>query len=296
MTGEPASSPGTLYVVSTPIGNLGDLSARVRDVLGSVAVLACEDTRRTGRLLELAGISGVSRTVGRSESRLVALHAHNEAERAPSLVARLLSGEDVALVADAGTPVVADPGERLVAAAVAAGVPVVPVPGPSAALALLSVSGLPASRWRFEGFMPRKGARRAAILAEIARGDHPSVVYESPHRLAGTLADLLAICGPERRVVVGRELTKLHEEIWYCTLAEASARATAGTREPRGEHVLVVDAAPGKSQEPASDLDDPIGRLLAAGLGRREAAVAVSVLLGAPRRDAYAAALRAERR
>jgi 16S rRNA (cytidine1402-2'-O)-methyltransferase len=292
VTGGAASAPGTLYVVSTPIGNLGDLSARAREVLGKADILACEDTRRTGRLLELAGISQGARASG---SRLVALHAHNEAERAPSLVASLLSGKDVALVADAGTPVVADPGARLVAQAAAAGVRVVPVPGPSAALALLAACGLPASRWRFDGFLPRRGARRAAILAEIAAGDLPSVVYESPHRLAGTLADLLAACGPERRIVLGRELTKLHEEIWRGTLAQAVARAAGDGGSARGEHVLVVDAAPGEDKGRERDLVEPIERLLAAGLGRRDAAVAASVLLGAPRHDAYEAALRSGR-
>ncbi|MCU1492652.1 MAG: hypothetical protein JWO62_416 [Acidimicrobiaceae bacterium] len=284
MSSEPSGSPGTLFVVSTPIGNLGDLSARARQVLGEVDVLACEDTRRTGRLLELVGVA---------PPRLVALHGHNEAARSAGLVDRLLGGSSVALVSDAGTPLVSDPGERLVAAAIAASVPVVAVPGPSALLAALVVSGIDTGRWRFEGFLPRKGAERRARLAAIAAADHPSICYESPHRIEATLADLAIHCGGERRVVVARELTKLHEQTWRGTLAEGIDVARAG--EPRGEHVIVVDAAPQAERPGSSDLELAIGRLVAAGLERRDAVTAAVVLLGASRRDAYEASLQVAR-
>jgi 16S rRNA (cytidine1402-2'-O)-methyltransferase len=279
---EPSGSPGTLFVVSTPIGNLGDLSARAREVLGSAPVLACEDTRRTGRLFELVGIKA---------PRLVALHGHNEAERSSHLVDRLLAGEDVALVSDAGTPLLSDPGERLVAAAVAASVPVVAVPGPSALLAALVVSGLDTARFRFEGFLPRKGAERATRLAEIAAAPHPSICYESPHRVDQTLADLAEACGTKRRVVVARELTKLHEETWRGTLAEALDAVAAGG-ERRGEHVLVVEGAAPRARPDSVALEDAIARLVEAGLERRDAVSAAVVLLGASRRDAYEASLR----
>lgn len=284
MTREPSGSPGTLFVVATPIGNLGDLSERARAILAGVDLLACEDTRRTGRLLELAGIAA---------PRLVALHGHNEAERSAGIVERLLAGTTVALVSDAGTPLVSDPGERLVAAAVAASVPVVAVPGPSALLAALVVSGLGTGRWRFEGFLPRKGADRRARLADIAASPHPSICYESPHRLAATLGELATVCGADRRVVVARELTKMHEETWRGTLGEAVASAAA--LEPRGEHVVVVDAAPTADRPAPGALEDAVARLVVAGLDRRDAVTAAVVLLGAGRRDAYEAALKAPR-
>jgi 16S rRNA (cytidine1402-2'-O)-methyltransferase len=278
-------APGTLYVVSTPIGNLGDLTERAREVLSTVDVLACEDTRRTGRLLDLVGIEA---------PRLVALHLHNEAERTEALVDRLRDGATVALVSDAGTPLVSDPGAHLVARAVQAEIPVVAVPGASALLAALVVSGLGTDRWRFEGFLPRKGLERRARLDDIARAPHPSVVFESPHRVRTTLADLAEICGAERSVVVARELTKLYEQVLRSTLADAAERVAAGG-EPRGEHVLVVDGARPERAEQLGPPDASLRRLVDAGLSRRDAVTAVVLLLGVPRQQAYRASLQLDR-
>lgn len=279
------SGPGRLVVVATPIGNLGDLAARARATLADADVLACEDTRHTGRLLAAAGVRA---------RRMVSLHAHNEAARTAELIELLAAGALVALVSDAGTPLVSDPGARLVVAAIAAGVEVSTVPGPSAALAALVVSGLPHAQWRFEGFLPRKGPERAARLDALARSLEPSVLYESPRRIAATLADLTTCCGAARRVVVARELTKLHEEVWRGTLGEAQAVFAA--RESRGEHVLVLDGAPRVAPDDAEmrDLAAALGRLRRAGLSRRDAVVAAETLLGVAHRTAYAAALAAE--
>ena len=277
-TSAPAS--GALVLVATPIGNLGDLSPRAVATLAGADAVCCEDTRHTGKLLELAGVRA---------RRLVSLHAHNEAARVDELLAQLRSGATVALVSDAGTPLVSDPGERLVAAAIAAGVFVSAVPGPSAALTALVVSGLDVGRWRFEGFLPRKGPERRERIAQIAAAPVPTVCYEAPPRLAGTLAELAGSCGEQRRVAVARELTKLHEEVWRTTLGEAARRAAS--HEARGEHVLVVDGA---SEAPAPGRDalrDALARLAAAGLSRRDAVRAAEVLLGARHRDAYDAAL-----
>ncbi len=285
MTGPSALVPGTLYVVSTPIGNLGDLTVRARDVLSHVDLLACEDTRRTGRLLELVGVEA---------PRLLALHAHNEGELAASVVERLRDGATVALVSDAGTPLVSDPGERLVGLAADAGLPVVAVPGASALLAALVVSGLATERWCFEGFLPRKGPARRERLAAIAAARHPSVCYESPHRVGATLADLADACGSDRRVVLARELTKLYEQVQRLSLAEA-VRGVEACGDLRGEHVLVVDGAPARQVPASASLDEPLRRLLDAGVGRRDAVAAVVTLLGASRHDAYEASLRVSR-
>jgi 16S rRNA (cytidine1402-2'-O)-methyltransferase len=274
---------GRLVLVATPIGNLGDLSPRALETLASADVVACEDTRRSGRLLAHAGVAA---------RRLVSLHGHNEAVRAQELVALLEQGATVALVSDAGTPVVSDPGSRLVTAALAVGAEVSAVPGPSAVLTALVVSGLDVARFRFEGFLPRKGPARRERLAEIAASPSPSVVFESPQRLASTLADLERVCGAERRVVIARELTKLHEEVWRGRLGDASGRAAPA----RGEHVLVVDKAPTserRDERSGSALDDLVERLLEAGLSRRDATIAAEVALGVPHRLAYAAANRA---
>ncbi len=273
-----------LVVVSTPIGNLGDLSPRAAATLRDADVVACEDTRRTGRLLELCGLRA---------KRLVSLHEHNEAGRAVELVEAMAAGATVALVSDAGTPALSDPGERLIAAALRAGVRVSPVPGPSAALAALVVSGLSADRWSFEGFLPRKGSERRARVAAVAVADAPVVCFEAPGRVAATLRDLSAGCGGERRVVVARELTKLHEEVWRGTLAEACVEV--GGREARGEYVLVVDAAPPVAPVDDAGLAAAAGRLRAAGLARHDALVALRALTGAAHRGAYEACLLAYR-
>jgi len=226
---------GTLYVVGTPIGNLEDLSDRARRVLGSVDAVAAEDTRRTGRLLAGLGV----------RTRLISFFEGNEARRVPEVVELLREGSDVALVSDGGMPSVSDPGYRLVAACVAEGLPVDVIPGPSAAVTALVVSGLPTDRFTFEGFLPRTGGKRSERLASIAASDHTVVVFESPHRVARTLADLAAR-GVERRVAVARELTKLHQEVIRGTVPEVAA-ALAG-RSLRGELTLVIEGLPRRGQ------------------------------------------------
>ena len=202
-----------LVLVATPIGNLEDLSPRAVRVLGAADVVVCEDTRRTGRLLQAAGVSA---------RRLLAVHEHNEAQQVPAVVELLRTGSVVAVVTDAGMPGVSDPGERLVRAAVDAGIEVQVVPGPSAAVSAVVVSGLPADRWVFEGFLPRSGSGRTERLAALSGERRTVVLYEAPHRVARTLGDLVGACGGERRVALCRELTKLHEEVWRGTLSAAA--------------------------------------------------------------------------
>lgn len=277
------SSPGHLVVVATPIGNLGDLSPRAKATLAEADVVACEDTRHTGVLLQASGVRA---------KRLVSLHEHNEAARVDELLSVLAGGGTVALVSDAGTPLVSDPGARLVAAAATAGVVVQAVPGPSALLAALVVSGFDPRRFRFEGFLARKGPERRAALERLAAAEEPSVCYESPQRLAATLAELAAHCGGHRRVAVARELTKRFEETWRGSLEEAARWAEE--HPARGEYVLVVDAAPpelpGAERSP-EELRDLAGRLIAAGLRRKDAASALEICLAVPRRAAYDASL-----
>ncbi len=251
--------PGALVLVSTPIGNLGDLSPRAIEELGGADIVCCEDTRHSRRLLDHAGLH---------PARLIAVHTHNEAEQATRLVGEMAAGARVAYVTDAGTPGISDPGARLVAAAVEAGIEVLSVPGPTALIAALVVSGLPTERFCFEGFLPRKGRDRTRRLAALAVETRTTVLHESPHRLAATLADLVGACGGDRRVALARELTKRFEEVWRGTLAGAVERAA--TVEARGEYVLVVDGAP--DPEPATE-DDVVAtllRLLAEGSTRRE--------------------------
>ncbi|MEY3361209.1 MAG: hypothetical protein RL531_928 [Actinomycetota bacterium] len=277
---------GALVVVATPIGNLGDLSPRAVEALASVDVVACEDTRRTRGLLTHAGISG--------SGRLVAVHAHNETERAEDLVERMLGGARVAYVSDAGTPGVSDPGARLVAACVEAGIPVEVVPGASAVLAALVLSGFVADRFTFEGFLPRKGRERAARLAAIAGDERVQVLYEAPGRVAATLADLAAACGPDRPVAIAREITKVHEEVVRLPLGAAAARAAAV--EPRGEYVIVI----GPEEPPEVDVDDgllvdAVRAAMAEGASRRDAAATVARAHGVARRRVYELALGADR-
>jgi 16S rRNA (cytidine1402-2'-O)-methyltransferase len=217
-------------VVATPIGNLGDLSPRAAAALAGAAYIYCEDTRRTLKLLNHAGIKG---------PRLVAHHRFNEASTTAAALERLNDGATVALVTDAGTPLVSDPGARLVRAALAEGFAVEAVPGPSAALAALVTSGLATERWCFEGFLPRQGRQRAERLATVANeAERAVVVFESPYRVQRLLDDLAAVCGPERPLAVCRELTKLHEEIWRGAAGQLAERAR--TAKPRGEYVVVV--------------------------------------------------------
>jgi 16S rRNA (cytidine1402-2'-O)-methyltransferase len=276
---------GTLVLVSTPIGNLGDLSPRAVEALAQADIVCCEDTRRTRGLLSHAGLTGI---------RLLSLHDHNEMARIDAVLGHLAEGRTVAVVSDAGTPAVSDPGARLVAAAVAAGVTVSAVPGPSAALAALVVSGLPTDRFRFEGFLPRRGGERRRRIDAVATDTSTVIIFEAPGRLAKTLAELVASCGPQRAVVVARELTKLHEEVWRGTLVDAAA--VFAEREVRGEIVVVLAGAPGPDGEP--DDDDVAAALrgrLGSGASLRDAAASVAGELGISRRRAYDLALELRR-
>ena len=274
---------GRVVLVATPIGNLGDLSPRAVEVLAAADVVACEDTRHTRKLLTHAGIS---------PRRLVALHEHNEREQAECLVAEARAGAVVAVVTDAGTPGISDPGERLVDVAVREGVTVGIVPGPSAAIAALVVSGLPTGRFCFEGFLPRKGRERAERLAAIAAEERTTVLFESPHRVAATLGDLAAACGPQRRVALARELTKLYEEVWRGTLAGAAE--WAGRQAARGEFGVVVEGASRRAAGD-DDVDAALAARLDAGLDSKTAIAEVAAELRVPKRQVYAAALRRKR-
>ncbi|MGN6694400.1 MAG: 16S rRNA (cytidine(1402)-2'-O)-methyltransferase, partial [Aquihabitans sp.] len=246
--------------MGTPFGNLGDLTPRAIETLGSADLVCCEDTRRTGRLLQHAGIRAAAMRV---------VNDHTEDGAVDDVLARLGRGEVVAVVSDAGMPGISDPGERLVAAASGAGFTIEVVPGPSAAITALVASGLPAGRFAFEGFLPRKGSGRTERLAAIAPERRTVVLYEAPHRLARTLADLLGACGGDRRIVLARELTKLHEEHWRGTLDDAVAHVAAV--EPRGEYVLVLDGAPAPAEVTDDDIVSAIARAKAAGASTRDA-------------------------
>jgi 16S rRNA (cytidine1402-2'-O)-methyltransferase len=277
---------GVLVLVGTPIGNLGDLSPRAVEALAAADAICCEDTRRTGRLLQHAGVE--------RKRALMVVNEHTEAREVDGVLARLARGERVAVVSDAGMPGISDPGERLVRAAVDAGHVVEVVPGPSAALAALVASGLPTGRFVFEGFLPRKGSGRTERLAAVAAERRTVVLYEAPHRLPRTLADLASVCGDDRPVAVARELTKLHEEVWRGTLGEAAAWAVE--RPPRGELVVVIDRAPGAPPPDDDALVDALSVELAAGSSARDAARAVAARLGVPRRHAYDLAVTVARR
>lgn len=266
-----------LVLVATPIGNMGDLPPRAVEELEACDVIACEDTRRAGRLLSLAGVS---------PTELVTVNEHTEAEAAPQLAARIEAGERVAYVTDAGTPAVADPGERLVRAAADAGCTVTIVPGPSAPLAAVAVSGLASGRFVYEGFLPRRGAARTARLAELATSERAVVVLEAPHRCERTAIDLADSFGPQRQAVAARELTKLHEEIWRGTLAELADWAGAGLR---GEVVLVIEGAPPPVRPSDADIADALRAERAATPAgtRRDLTAAVASALGIGRRRVY---------
>ena len=273
------TASGVLYVVATPIGNLGDISARAREILAAASAVAAEDTRHSGRLLRELGL----------ERPLVSLHEHNERARVSELVARLCAGESIALVSDAGTPLVSDPGYLLVAAAIEAGIVVTPVPGPSAVIAALSASGLPSDRFCFEGFLPARAAARRRRLAELAAESRTLVVYEAPHRIADCLADLAQTLGEERRACVAREITKRFETFYRGTLGELAARAKADPDLARGESVVLVEGAPAADPS-AAQLDETLAILLRY-LPPSAAAAAAASLTGVRRGDAYARAL-----
>lgn len=267
---------GRLVVVGTPIGNLGDLSPRAVEVLGEADVVACEDTRRTGRLLSAAGIAA---------PKLVVVNEHTETSVAASLVARAAAGAIVALVTDAGMPSISDPGAGVVAAAVEASVDVSVVPGPTAASAALAASGLPSARWIFEGFLPRKGSARAQRLRAVAAEQRTAILYEAPHRMVRSIDDLRAICDPDRRVVFGREITKLHEEWFRGTLDTASA--WLDENEPRGEFVIVLDGAAPPPDATDDDLRTALADERSAGASTRDAVAAVTERFGVAKRRVY---------
>ena len=268
---------GSLLIVGTPIGNLGDLSPRGREALGSADVIACEDTRRTGRLLQLAGIP---------KRPLVVANEHTEHGRADEICDRIRAGERVALVSDAGMPGVSDPGQRVVAAVVEAGLPIEVVPGPTAVISALVSSGIVADRFVFEGFLARKGGDRARQLAEIASQPRTSVIYESPKRVVKTLGDLATACGHDRRVAVARELTTLHETVLRGGLGDVAEQLAAGS--PKGEFVIVLE---GKVDEPVERSDAELRVMVddevAAGASRRDAVQAIADRTGLPRRRIY---------
>ncbi|MBC8365182.1 MAG: 16S rRNA (cytidine(1402)-2'-O)-methyltransferase [Actinobacteria bacterium] len=274
-----SSGAGRLVLVATPIGNLGDLAPRAVEALAAADAVACEDTRHSGRLLRHAGVTDV---------RLLRLDAHTEDRAAGDVLRRLAEGQVVAVVTDAGTPGISDPGERLVRRVVEAGYGVSVVPGPSAPVAALVASGLPTERWCMEGFLPRKGAARGGRLSELAVEERTMVLFESPHRLAATLDDMAGSLGADRRACVAREMTKLHEEYVRGTLAELADWAR---QPPKGEVVVVVEGAP-----PAEGADDDriraaLAESIARGASTRDAAVEVANLLGVNRRRAYRLAL-----
>ena len=269
--------PGILYVVATPLGNLGDLSLRAMEVLRGVPVVAAEDTRRTRGLLSHLGAS----------PRLLSYHAHSEEPRLEALLEILQDGRDVALVSDAGTPVVSDPGTDLVAAARASGITVVPIPGPSAVATALSAAGLKGDRYLFLGFIPRKGSERTRLLARAAAEEWSVVFFEAPPRLADLLEDLSRAVGGTRRAVVARELTKLHEELRAGTLAELAGYYSE--HPPRGEITIVLEGtgAPAEPPDRTGEAVEQATLLLAEGLTRREVVRRISETLGLPRNDAY---------
>jgi 16S rRNA (cytidine1402-2'-O)-methyltransferase len=274
--GQPAVAPGTLHVVATPIGHLGDLSPRALDTLRTAAAVCAEDTRHTRQLLAHFGI----------ERPLVALHEHNEGGLAERIVARLLAGESLALVSDAGTPLVSDPGFRLVAAARAAGIRVSPVPGPSALIAALSVAGLPSDRFVFEGFLPAKAGARRERLAALASEPRTLIFYESSHRIEETLADAVTAFGPARPAAIARELTKLFETVLDGDLAALRARVQADPDQRRGEFVLLVQGV-GDAAEARLAEGRRVYALLGAHLPPSTAAKLAAELTGAPRKALY---------
>lgn len=276
--------PGSLVLVGTPIGNLGDLTPRARQALAEADVICCEDTRRTGRLLRHAGIE---------RRRLVVVNMHTEAQQLPRVRSLLGQGQRVAVVSDAGLPGLSDPGERLVRAAIESGHPVEVVPGPSAAVTALVVSGLPTDRFAYEGFLPKRGTARRERLAALADEPRTIVIYEAPHRLQRTLADLADVCGKDRQVVAVRELTKLHEQVWRGDLG--GAVAWAATARPAGEIVLIVGGAPPPPPVPDGVLRAALRAALDDGASVRDAAAQVAAGLEVPRRRAYELALEISR-
>jgi 16S rRNA (cytidine1402-2'-O)-methyltransferase len=280
-----AGVSGRLFVVATPIGNLSDVTLRALEVLRDVPLIAAEDTRLTRRLLDRHEIA----------TRTISYHARSAPARLVELLDHLRGGADLAVVTDAGTPSVSDPGEDLVGAWGREGGRVIPIPGASAVMAVVAASGVAGPRWAFEGFLPRTGRHRRERLARISGDDRGTVIYEAPGRVSATLADLADACGADRPGAIGRELTKLHEEIVRGTLGELAERARSGELTLRGEFALVVGGRPERSAHDEARVADPaaalaeVERLVVAGTPRGEAARQIAAATGIPRRKLYAA-------
>jgi 16S rRNA (cytidine1402-2'-O)-methyltransferase len=270
-----------LYVVATPLGNLGDLTVRAAEVLRAVPWVAAEDTRHSAPLLRHLG----------SSARLLPAHEHNEEAAARQVIDRLAAGESVALVSDAGTPAVSDPGARLVARVRAAGYRVVPLPGPCAAVTALSAAGIAAPHWLFYGFLPAKAGQRDEVLRELAPAPHALVFYEAPHRIVDTVAALAAALGAERTLVVARELTKLFETVHACPLGDAPAWLAADANRQKGEFVLIVDAPATRGDAEAAEGERVLALLLDEGLPVKQAAKLAHAITGAAKKALYERAL-----
>jgi 16S rRNA (cytidine1402-2'-O)-methyltransferase len=275
-----ATSGGALVLVATPIGNLGDMSQRAIDALKEAEIICCEDTRHSGKLLSHFGVSG---------KKLIVINEHTEYDAREEIVGLVTSGKSVALITDAGTPGISDPGERLVAAVVGAGLKVSAIPGPSALTMALVTSGLPTSRFVFEGFLPRSGAERTERLAIATTESRTTIYYEAPHRLIKTLSDLTTACGAVRRVVIARELTKLHEEFWRGTLQDANMHFSE--TEPRGEFVIILEPAKPPAPPTNEELLEAIRAEIAKGVSRKDSAARVSARFGVAKRSVYELAL-----
>ncbi|MEY4795717.1 MAG: hypothetical protein RLZZ105_143 [Actinomycetota bacterium] len=271
---------GALVLVATPIGNLGDISQRAIEALKAADIICCEDTRHSGKLLAHFGVTG---------KKLVVINEHTEYDAREEIVSLVTSGSNVALITDAGTPGISDPGERLVVAVINAGGVVTAVPGPSALTMALVISGLPTSRFVFEGFLPRSGAERTERLAMATTESRTTVFYEAPHRLVKTLSDLTTACGAMRGVVLARELTKLHEEIWRGTLQDANMHVAK--TEPRGEYVIILEPAKPPAPPTDEELLAAIRAEIAKGVSRKDSAARVSARFGVAKRTVYELAL-----
>ncbi len=276
-----AERSGTLYVVATPIGNMDDLSTRARQILASVKLIAAEDTRHSGKLLQMIGVA----------TPMLSLHEHNELQRSAELLLRLQAGVDIALISDAGTPLISDPGYSLVQELTQRGIRVVPIPGACAAIAALSVAGLPTDRFVFEGFLPSKSGKRRERLRDLLHEQRSLVFYEAPHRCRETLEDLLAVFGPARRAALCRELTKLHETSYYGDLSTLAARAAQEPDLSRGEIVLVVAGAPAAEQSLGLNSEHVLATLLEE-LPAAQAAKLAARLCDASRAELYELAVR----
>lgn len=279
--GQASEGAGKLYVVATPIGNLADISARALAILAQADLVAAEDTRNTSHLLAHHGI----------RAKLVALHEHNEMQRAAELVARMAAGTTIALVSDAGTPGISDPGALLVARAREAGITVCPIPGANAAITALSAAGLAAPHFLFYGFLPVKSGARRAALERLRELPYALVFYEAPHRVMECVAELAAVLGGARDIVIARELTKLFETVHRCTLDQAQAWLAADANRQRGEFVLIVSGAQAEAQAGLPAEAERVLRLLLAELPLKQAAALAAAITGARRNELYARAL-----